>query len=59
MLPLALIFLGLDSLTALFWPQWDSSAGLTLGLVVIEVLIVFALVARAWKVRVVQDEDVA
>jgi hypothetical protein len=58
-LPLALIFLGLDSLTALFWPQWDSGAGLTLGPVVIEVLIVFALVARAWKVRVVQDEDVA
>jgi hypothetical protein len=54
-----LIFLGLDSLTAPFWPQWDSGAGLTLGLVVIEVLIVFALVARAWKFRVVQDEDVA
>ena len=59
MLPLALIFLGLDSLPALFWPHWDSGAGLTLGPVVIEVLIVFALVARAWKVRVVQDEDVA
>ena len=57
-LPFALIFLGLDSLTALFWPQWDSGAGITLGPVMIEVLIVFALMARAWKVRIVRDEDV-
>ena len=57
-IPVALIFLGLNPLTAIFWPQWDA-AGLTLGPVVIEVLIVFALMARAWKVRVVRDEDVA
>jgi hypothetical protein len=57
-IPVSLIFIGLDPLTAMFWPQWDSGAGLTLGPIVIQVLIVFALMARAWKTRVVRDGDV-
>jgi hypothetical protein len=57
-IPVSFIFIGLDPLTAVFWPQWDAGAGLTLGPIVIQVLIVFALMARAWKVRVVRDEDV-
>ena len=41
------------------FPAGLRDAGLTLGPVMIEVLIVFVLMAKAWKIRVVRDEDVA
>ena len=41
------------------FPTGLRDAGLTLGPVMIEVLIVFVLMAKAWKIRVVRVKDVA
>lgn len=52
--PLSLSSMGLDSLTALFWPQWTADAALTIGAPLAQVLVVYGLLWRLWRHRVAE-----
>ncbi|MFN4282801.1 MAG: hypothetical protein ACK4NA_09195 [Alphaproteobacteria bacterium] len=56
--PVVLSALALDPLTALFWPHWNSSAALTIGPVLIQVVAMAGVLIYQWRRTVVSDAGV-
>ncbi|MPY70467.1 MAG: hypothetical protein GEU92_10305 [Alphaproteobacteria bacterium] len=50
--PVTLSAMGLEPLTALFWPKWDSGAALTIGAPLAQVVVVYVLFWRVWLHKV-------
>jgi hypothetical protein len=56
LVPVALAGVGLDALTAFFWPRWNATAALTLLPVTGEVLVFGLLLRLRWRRAVADDE---
>jgi hypothetical protein len=50
--PVTLSAMGMEPATAFFWPMWDSSAPLTIGPPLVQLLLVYGLFWHVWQAKV-------